>query len=94
MRKPDKKLWATPKFKDLLSKSGHITPAGLKIIVENQRNINTELYESIEKAILAAIADRPDNSKQGGKLSEALKQVRKVPGSGPPECRAGGGGAS
>lgn|SRR2546425_12231832 len=91
-RKPDLGVWALPRFKALLDPTtGHLGPDSLKIIVENQRQINTFLYESIEAVIETVLADNPHHAKKASPLSQALALVRKVPGSGPPECASGGG---
>ena len=90
LRSIDAQVWALPQFKALLNRRGCMTCAGLKIMVENQRDINTKLYESIETALETLATEYPPG---GGKisddLSEALAKVRKVPGSGPPECKSG-----
>src|SRR5712692_11817504 len=91
-RTPDPKVWAIPKFKALLGKkTGDITPDALKLIVENQRDINTKLYESIEAAIETMLEDHPHRQEKSSPLSQALALVKKVPGSGPPECASGEG---
>src|SRR3977135_2809895 len=91
LRPIDAQVWALPQFKALLNKRGCMTCAGLKIMVENQRDINTKLYESIETALETLAADHPPGrGKSSDKLSKDLAKVREVPGSGPPECKSGG----
>jgi hypothetical protein len=91
LRPIDAEVWALPQFKALLNKRGCMTCAGLKIMVENQRDINTKLYESIETALETLVADHlPGAGKASSALSDALTKVREVPGSGPPECKTGG----
>jgi hypothetical protein len=87
-RRPNPKVWALPQFKALLDENGCLSCAGLKIMVENQRDINTKLYESIEAAIETLLADRPHRQAKSSPLSRALALVRTVPGSGPPECKS------
>ena len=88
-RQPDKAVWALPQFKALLDKNDCMTCEGLKIMVENQRDINTNLYESIETALETLVADHPPGQgKAGSALLDALTKVRRVPGSGPPECKS------
>src|SRR5258706_1181041 len=89
LRSIDAQVWALPQFKALLNKRGCMTCAGLKIMVENQRDINTKLYESIETALETLAADHPGGGKISDDLSKALAKVREVPGSGPPECKSG-----
>jgi len=91
LRSIDAQVWALPQFKALLNKGGCMTCAGLKIMVENQRDINTKLYESIETALETLATEYPPG---GGTISDdlanALAKVREVPGSGPPECKSEG----
>jgi hypothetical protein len=91
-RRPDPAVWALPQFKALLDENGCMSCAGLKIMVENQRDINTKLYESIEAAIETMLEDHPNRKEKSSPLSKALALVRTVPGSGPPECKSGGVG--
>ncbi len=91
-RQPDREVWSLPQFKALLNDRGCMTCEGLKIMIENQRDINTKLYESIEAAIETILQDHPHLSAKSSPLSKALALVRTVPGSGPPECRTGGTG--
>lgn len=93
-RRPDPKVWALPQFKALLDENGCMSCAGLKIMVENQRGINTKLYESIEAAIETMLEDHPNQKGKNSPLSKALALVRKVPGSGPPECQSSGPGGA
>jgi hypothetical protein len=81
-RTPNKELWAKPEFKALLDAKGNLTPDGLKLIVENQRQINTRLYEGLR----ALFYDHP--------LLKAYEEVKKIPGDGPPGCSYGSGGGS
>jgi hypothetical protein len=81
-RTPNKELWEKPEFKALLDKSGNISADGLKLIVENQRQINTQLYEGVR----ALFQDSP--------LLKAYENVKKIPGDGPPGCSYGSGSGS
>src|SRR5260221_7743506 len=92
LRSIDAQVWALPQFKALLNDRGCMTCEGLKIMIENQRDINTKLYESIEAAIETILQDHPHLSAKSSPLSKALALVRTAPGSGPPECRTGGTG--
>ena len=89
VRRPDPKVWALPQFKALLDGNSCMSCEGVKIMVENQRGINTKLYESIEAAIEAIQEDHKQQGKRSSALARALALVRTVPGSGPPECLGG-----
>lgn len=91
-REPDAAVWALPQFKALLDENDCMTCAGVKIMVENQRDINTKLYESIEAVLESMLESLPRGPAKGNPLAKALADVRTVPGSGPPECRTGGVG--
>ena len=93
-RQPDVAVWALPQFKDLLDDNGCMTCAGVKIMVENQRDINTKLYESIEAVLESMLDSLPRGPAKGNPLAKALDLVRTVPGSGPPECKTGGVGGT
>jgi hypothetical protein len=80
-RTPNKELWEKPEFKALLDASGNISHDGLKLIVENQRQINTRLYAGLR----ALFQDSP--------LFKAYEDVKKVPGDGPPGCSYGSSGS-
>jgi hypothetical protein len=87
MAEPNKQLWGTPAFKALLDKKGNITADGCKIIVENQRQINTRLYEGLRALFYA----HPQFDRESGPLAGAYADIRKVPGDGPPGCSSGSG---
>ncbi len=91
-RTPDPEIWAKPQFKALLDENACMTCEGLKLMVENQRDINTKLYQSIEATIKTILQDHPLRDKRGNPLAAALKLVQQVPGSGPPECKEDGPG--
>ena len=76
-QKPDAALWQTKKFKALLDANGDISPDGLKIIIENQRQINGKIYVALEAIFDAANALAN---------SDGAKYVESIPGDEPPGC--------
>ena len=94
-RDPNPEIWALPRFSALLDDDDCMTCSGVKIMVENQRNINTILYESLETVIETVLKSQSSEKRKDKRnpLREALAQVKKVPGSGPPECNTGGPGS-
>ena len=78
-------MWATAEAKLVLTK-GELTQEGLKIIVENQRDINSNIYEALklisETRAAAATSKRASNdAKKLHDLTEA------IPGPGFPGCK-------
>lgn len=88
-KRSSKKLWATDEAKLVLTK-GKLTQEGLKIIVENQRDINTNIYEAldlIEKKLNPI--EKTAKSKKSSRLHDLIEAI---PGPGFPGCAGGESG--
>jgi hypothetical protein len=84
-RTANKKLWATREFKSVLSAAGEITEDGFKIVVENQREINTNIYRAL--ALIANTRKARAVSAEARRNADKLHALaEKIPGAGPPGC--------
>ncbi len=84
-RQPTKKLWTTPEARIVLSAKGEITQKGLKIIVENQRDINTSIYNAL-KLIAKTRKAAAGTSKAAGDADKLHELAESIPGPGFPGC--------
>ncbi len=81
-RKSNKKLWKTAEAKLVLTK-GELTEEGLKIIVENQRDINTNIYNALKEIDKSLALIQKTKSRGPSKLH---KLTEAIPGPGFPGC--------
>src|SRR5437764_15469659 len=84
-RRPDKKLWATAEAKRVLSAEGELTMDSLKLIVENQREINTKIYRSL-KLIAKTRKAGAGSSKMASDADKLFELAEAIPGPGFPGC--------
>ena len=83
-KRSSKKLWKTHEAKLVLSK-GELTQEGLKIIVENQRDINTNIYKALD-----LIEKKLNPTMKGKRKSSKLHDlIEAIPGPGFPGCAGG-----
>jgi hypothetical protein len=80
----NKKLWATAEAKLVLTK-GELTQEGLKIIVENQRDINSNIYRAL-KLIAQTRKAAAGSSKVASDADKLFKLAEAIPGPGFPGC--------
>jgi len=90
-KRSSRKLWATREARLVLNPDGQLTQEGLKIIVENQREINTNIYKALD-LIEKKINPTKKNEKKK-KPSRLHNLIEAIPGPGFPGC-AGGEGAT
>ncbi len=84
-RRPDKELWASDEAKVVLSATGQITQKGLKFIVENQREINTNIYNAL-KLIAETRKATAGNSQAASVADKLFNLAEAIPGPGLPGC--------
>ena len=84
-----RKLWATDEALLVLTK-GELTQEGLKIIVENQRDINTNIYKALD--LIEKKLNPNKNTGESKKSSRLHDLIEAIPGPGFPGCAGGEGG--
>src|SRR5437867_3108908 len=82
-RQLDKELWASDEAKAVLSAKGEITQNGLKLIVQNQREINTNIYRAL-KLIAETRKAAAGNSRATSDADELFNLAEAIPGPGLP----------
>jgi hypothetical protein len=84
-RRPNKELWASAEAKRVLSAEGELTMNGLKLIVENQREINTSIYRAL-KLIAQTRKAGAGSSKVASDADKLFELAEAIPGPGFPGC--------